>query len=332
MGERVVDPRGTECGISSGYAERRAETLGWRHGNSRRRRRCDGQDGHARVPAHRRERATSNSRARLSSGRLARRRSTTPTSCSTSPCPRCRPEVVDAALTRGIPMLVGTSGWTAERIAAVGKRVAAAPRARGRHRAQLLPRLGARDPVRRTRRALLRVDRDRRSPPPGKVDSPSGTAIRTAELIGAARAEHGPSRLRTPTSAPAGSRSRACRSTASGSTGCSLEQEVCSAASARPCRIRHVTMSDASYEAGILLGLRADPRGPRTRRRSRRPARPRRCHVKVRAGGRRHGGAARALPALRDLLRAAADRHRRAGRDRDRRRAARAAGDRASGA
>src|SRR4051794_39605540 len=41
--------------------------------------------------------------------------------------PAVSPEVVDAALTRGLPVLVGTSGWTAERIAAVGKRLAALP-------------------------------------------------------------------------------------------------------------------------------------------------------------------------------------------------------------
>ncbi|MFT4285524.1 MAG: hypothetical protein QM598_11890 [Protaetiibacter sp.] len=37
--------------------------------------------------------------------------------------PAVSPEVVDAAVSRGIPVLVGTSGWTAERLARVRSRL-----------------------------------------------------------------------------------------------------------------------------------------------------------------------------------------------------------------
>jgi 4-hydroxy-tetrahydrodipicolinate reductase len=100
-------------------------------------------------------------------------------------------DVVHAAIERGINVLVGTSGWSAERIAqirpladdagtgvvfvpnfslgsVVGSALAAAA-------AALFPSIEIVEAHRET-----------------KVDSPSGTAVRTAELIAAARAHTGP--------------------------------------------------------------------------------------------------------------------------------------------
>src|ERR1700754_2287987 len=90
--------------------------------------------------------------------------------------PAVSPEVVDAALTRGLPVLVGTSGWTAERIASVGKRLAALPELA----VVIVPNfsLGS---VLATRFAALAAPyfdsiEIVEAHHPGKVDSPSGTA------------------------------------------------------------------------------------------------------------------------------------------------------------
>ena len=69
--------------------------------------------------------------------------------------------------------------------------LADAPGRRRAHRAELRHRRGAVDEVRPARGAVLRLGRGDRAAPPGKVDAPSGTAVRTAELIAAARVEAG---------------------------------------------------------------------------------------------------------------------------------------------
>ena len=106
--------------------------------------------------------------------------------------PAVSPDIVAGALDRGIPVLVGTSGWDADRIRSLETRVAA------------LPDLGvvvvpnfALGSVLATRFAAMAAPyfdsiEIIEAHHAGKVDSPSGTAVRTAELIGRARAETGP--------------------------------------------------------------------------------------------------------------------------------------------
>lgn len=100
-------------------------------------------------------------------------------------------DVVRAAIERGLNVLVGTSGWSAERIALVRPLVEAAGTG-----AVFIPNfsLGS---VLGTALATAAapffpsaeiVEAHRET----KVDSPSGTAVRTAELIAAARVEAGP--------------------------------------------------------------------------------------------------------------------------------------------
>ena len=171
--------------------------------------------------------------------------------------PAFSPDVVDAALANGVSVLVGTSGWTAERIAAVGKRLAATPELA----VVIVPNfsLGS---VLATRFAALAAPyfdsiEIVESHHAGKVDSPSGTAIRTAELIGAARAAIGP------VAAPHADQRARGQQVASVPIhsirlgGVLAQQEVVFGGVGETLSVRHVTMSDASYEAGILLGLRA---------------------------------------------------------------------------
>ena len=98
---------------------------------------------------------------------------------------------------------------------------------------------------------------------PGKIDSPSGTAIRTAELIAAARQSIGP--VEAP-HADQRARGQLVASVPIHSIrldGVLAQQDVLFGGVGETLSIRHLTMSDASYEAGIMLGLRAtrDARG-----------------------------------------------------------------------
>ncbi|GGH46431.1 4-hydroxy-tetrahydrodipicolinate reductase [Microbacterium album] len=102
-------------------------------------------------------------------------------------------DVVRAAIERGLNVLVGTSGWSAERIALVRPLVEAAQTG-----AVFIPNFSLGSVIGSAIAAaaapffpfaeIVEAHRD------SKVDSPSGTAVRTAELIAAAR--------RTPVEAP----------------------------------------------------------------------------------------------------------------------------------
>lgn len=100
-------------------------------------------------------------------------------------------DVVAAAVARGIPLIVGTSGWSQERIARVRPSIDAAGIG-----AVFVPNFSLGSVLGSALAAAAApffpsieiVEAHRET----KVDSPSGTAVRTAELIAAARGEHGP--------------------------------------------------------------------------------------------------------------------------------------------
>ena len=100
-------------------------------------------------------------------------------------------DVVRAAVERGINVLVGTSGWSAERIALVRPLVEAAGTG-----AVFIPNFSLGSVIGSALAAAAApyfpsieiVEAHRET----KIDSPSGTAVRTAELIAAARNEVGP--------------------------------------------------------------------------------------------------------------------------------------------
>lgn len=105
--------------------------------------------------------------------------------------PHVSVDVVRASVERGINVLVGTSGWSAERIALVRPLVENAGTG-----AVFIPNFSLGSVLGSAMAAaaapffdfaeVVEAHRDT------KIDSPSGTAVRTAELIAAARAEHGP--------------------------------------------------------------------------------------------------------------------------------------------
>ena len=100
-------------------------------------------------------------------------------------------DVVRAAIKRGINVLVGTSGWSSERIALVRPLVQASETG-----AVFIPNFSLGSVIGSALAAAAApffpsieiVEAHRET----KVDSPSGTAVRTAELIAAAREKVGP--------------------------------------------------------------------------------------------------------------------------------------------
>ncbi|MFS0893481.1 4-hydroxy-tetrahydrodipicolinate reductase [Microbacterium sp. 179-I 3D3 NHS] len=105
--------------------------------------------------------------------------------------PQVSIDVVRAAVDRGVNVLVATSGWSAERIALVRPLVEAAETG-----AVFIPNFSLGSVLGSALAAAAApffdsaeiVEAHRET----KVDSPSGTAVRTAELIASARAEQGP--------------------------------------------------------------------------------------------------------------------------------------------
>jgi 4-hydroxy-tetrahydrodipicolinate reductase len=91
----------------------------------------------------------------------------------------------------------------------------------------------------------------------GKIDSPSGTAVRTAELIGRARREVGPVAAPHADQRARGQQVASVPIHSLRMNGIQAEQEVVFGGNGEVLRIRHETLGDSSYEAGILLGLRA---------------------------------------------------------------------------
>ncbi len=96
---------------------------------------------------------------------------------------------------------------------------------------------------------------------PDKVDAPSGTAVRTAQLISAERTDgwravqpgrhhHGARRC------PRHATSTASGSTASGSRGLVAHQEVLLGGPGEQLTIRHDSFDRASFMPGVLLGIR----------------------------------------------------------------------------
>lgn len=100
-------------------------------------------------------------------------------------------DIVRAAIERGLNVLVGTSGWSAERIALVRPLVDAAGTG-----AVFIPNFSLGSVIGSAIAAAAApffpsveiVEAHRET----KIDSPSGTAVRTAELIAAARSDVGP--------------------------------------------------------------------------------------------------------------------------------------------
>lgn len=171
--------------------------------------------------------------------------------------PAASPGVVEAALDRRIPIVVGTSGWTNDRIAPVFRRIAADPGLT----ALIIPNFSLGSAL-ATRFAELAAPHFEsieivEAHHASKTDSPSGTAIRTAELLAAARAEIGPVAAPHADQRARGQRVASVPVHSLRMSGVAARQEVVFGGAGETVRIVHETLSDESYQPGILLALRA---------------------------------------------------------------------------
>ncbi|ABS02956.1 4-hydroxy-tetrahydrodipicolinate reductase [Kineococcus radiotolerans] len=166
---------------------------------------------------------------------------------------------VEGALARGLHVVTGTTGFTPERVAQVEGWAAAA----GRNvliatnfgiGAVLVMQLAAK--AARFFESVEVVELHH----PGKVDAPSGSAIRTAQLVAAARAEAGlgPSPDATETELP-GARGAVVDGIhvhAVRMRGMTAHQEVILGGPGETLTLRDDTYDRSAYMPGLLLGVR----------------------------------------------------------------------------
>ncbi|QTX05039.1 4-hydroxy-tetrahydrodipicolinate reductase [Agromyces archimandritae] len=177
--------------------------------------------------------------------------------------PAASPDIVRYAVDAGIPVVVGTSGWTSERIAGIRRLVTAELEAGRRGAVLFVPNFSlgsvlgtAFARIAAPFYASIEIIEAHHA---GKTDSPSGTATRTAELIGDARREAGP------VAAPHADQ-RARGQLVAGvpvhslrMDGLLARQDVVLGGAGETLTLTHTTLSEDSYAAGILHALRTAP-------------------------------------------------------------------------
>jgi 4-hydroxy-tetrahydrodipicolinate reductase len=170
--------------------------------------------------------------------------------------PDVSPGLVDFAVANGLKVVVGTSGWSENRIAELAKRVAEAA---NQSAVLVVPNFSIGSMLAQRFSALaakvfssVEIIEAHHA---GKVDSPSGTAIRTAEIISAAR---GQTPLITGVGQPARGQSVAGVPIHSlRQPGVSASQQVIFGGNAEQLVIGHSVSSADAYAGGILLALQS---------------------------------------------------------------------------
>jgi 4-hydroxy-tetrahydrodipicolinate reductase len=173
--------------------------------------------------------------------------------------PQVSPRIVDQALSNGASVLVGTSGWTQERIAPVATTVTANPELA----AVFVPNFSVGSVLATQFSALAAryfesieiIEAHHEA----KVDSPSGTAIRTAELIGAARSEAGPVLAPHVDQRARGQQVASVPIHSLRMRGVLAKQDVLFGGTDEVLTVSHEVTSHQAYAAGIRLALKAMP-------------------------------------------------------------------------
>ena len=174
--------------------------------------------------------------------------------------PQVSPSIVAFAVDNGLNVLVGTSGWSADRILDLERRVAA-HEGRG---VVVIPNFSLGSALGTAFATVAARFFDSieiiEAHGAGKVDSPSGTAVRTAELIGAARANRGPVDAPHTDQRARGQQVSSVPIHSLRMRGVVAEQQVIFGGPGETLTIRHDTVGSEAYETGILLSLRAAAR------------------------------------------------------------------------
>ena len=165
--------------------------------------------------------------------------------------------IVAFAVDNGLNVLVGTSGWSADRILDLERRVAQHD-GRG---AIVIPNFSLGSALGTAFASVAARFFDSieiiETHGAGKIDSPSGTAVRTAELIGAARAAKGPVEAPHSDQRARGQQVASVPIHSLRMRGVAAQQQVILGGPGEQLTIRHDTIGPEAYEAGILLGVRA---------------------------------------------------------------------------
>ena len=171
--------------------------------------------------------------------------------------PQASQLVVDHAVQLGIATVVGTSGWSSPRIATLQRLVAAKPGLG----VLIIPNFSVGSVLATSFAAQAARFFDSieivEAHHAGKTDSPSGTAVRTAELIGDARATLGPVIAPHADQRARGQQVASVPIHSLRMQGVLAKQEVILGGIGEIVTIAHETLSSSSYEAGILLALRS---------------------------------------------------------------------------
>ena len=172
--------------------------------------------------------------------------------------PQVSPGVVAAATAAGLPVLVGTSGWSGERILSLR-----ANRAEGAPAVLVVPNfsVGAVLAGRFAEQAAVWFESIEivEAHHAGKSDSPSGTAVATAERIAAARADLGPVAAPHTDQRARGQQVGSVPIHSLRMDGVQAKQDVLFGGTGELLTISHETTSPSAYAAGIRLALRALP-------------------------------------------------------------------------
>ena len=171
--------------------------------------------------------------------------------------PAVSQKVVDFAVANGISVLVGTSGWSSERIRSLESRIAD-NLAVG---VVIIPNFSIGSVLATTFAAMAARFFDSieivETHHASKVDSPSGTAVRTAELMGAARGKRGPVVAPHTDQRARGQQVASIPIHSLRMQGVVARQDVHFGGNGELLTLSHETLAPSSYEAGILLALRA---------------------------------------------------------------------------
>jgi 4-hydroxy-tetrahydrodipicolinate reductase len=167
--------------------------------------------------------------------------------------------VVAFAIENGISVVVGTSGWSLERIATLTAPLAAKPDVA----VLIIPNFSIGSVLATSFAALAARFFDSieivEAHDVSKVDSPSGTAIRTAELIGEARSSLGPVVAPHHDQRARGQLVASVPIHSVRMQGVGARQEVLLGGRGELLSIKHEAVTRDAYEAGIMLALRAAP-------------------------------------------------------------------------